>query len=190
MKKERGKRIMSEKITTFEEWKEVELELRGIQKFEEPKEHHIEDKSVNISDYHYRVMMDTLSLIVYPYDPKNKNNYMVEDMSEEEKGRTYEFISNIILSLQLYRITWTHLKSLKLRDLDGVPSNIVRQHLSKICDRFTCWVDNTITSLRVNPLKEDDKCNFGGTIGEYYRTDQQQLMKYELNMLRDNENKL
>ena len=181
---------MSEKITTFEEWKEVELELRGLQKFKEPNEREIEKKYVNISDYHYSVMMDTLSLIVYPYDPKDKNNYMVENMSEEEKGRTYEFISNIISSLELYRITWTHLKSLDMRDLDGVPSNIVRQHLSKICDRFVCWVDNTISDLRVNPINEDDKCNFGGTIGEYYRTDQQQLMKYRCDYKRKDENKL
>ena len=64
-----------------------------------------------------------------------------------------------------------------MRDLDGVPSNIVRQHLSKICDRSTCWVDNTISNLMVNPINEDDKTSNGGTIGEYYRTEQQQLMK-------------
>ena len=77
-----------------------------------------------------------------------------------------------------------------MRDLDGVPSNIVRQHLRKICDRFVCWVGNTISDLRVNPINEDDKCNFGGTIGEYYRTDQQQLMKYRCDYKRKDENKL
>tara|TARA_R110002074_G_scaffold374720_1_gene551082 strand:- start:907 stop:1452 length:546 start_codon:yes stop_codon:yes gene_type:complete len=181
---------MSEKITTFEQWKEVELELNGFVKFKEPNELEIEKKYVNISDYQYRVMMDTLTLLYYEYDPKDKNNYMVENMSEEEKTETFNYITNIISSLELYRITWTHLKSLDMRDLDGVPSNIVRQHLSKICDRSTCWVDNTISNLMVNPINEDDKTSNGGTIGEYYRTEQQQLMKYRCDFKTNDDNKL
>ena len=70
------------------------------------------------------------------------------------------------------------------RDVDGVPSPVVKLILRKVCKKNTGWNLNEIDNLKVDVIDDDEKTHSSqsvDTIGEVYRTFEHQFTHYSVN---------
>jgi hypothetical protein len=121
-----------------------------------------------------------------------KEEFLIKGMSDIGRIKVLNFINKCINQMELYRITWLKTQHLDIRDIDGIPHNIVKSKMKQLSE--INWNDderdgNGITGLTIEQIKEDDKLNKVHrtdeikTIGDYYRTTEHQLLHYEMTYL-------
>jgi len=163
----------NEKITfTFDEWKNIFL-------FDyDYDERTIKDKKVNPTEFQYEQMMNIISEW-----NGDKDTYFKDRMTDEEYHEVKVFIYESIQSWELYRVMWSRGIN-EPRDVDGVPSPVLKLILRKVCKENTGWNLNDICNLKVEVIDDDEKTHSSqsvDTIGEVYRTFEHQYNHYLVN---------
>jgi hypothetical protein len=104
-------------------------------------------------------------------------------MSNKVKDEVMDYVYNSIQSWELYRVMWSRGMS-EPRDVDGVPSPIVKSMMRNVCDNGVDWGHNEISNLSVETIDDDEKTHKSqsvDTIGERFRTIDHQLLHHEIN---------
>ena len=163
----------SEKMTfTFDKWKNIFLRDYDYDEFT------IKNKKVNPTEFQYQQMMNIIS-----EGNGYKDTYFKDRMSVEDYKEVENFIYESIQSWELYRVMWSR-GIREPRDVDGVPSPVLKLILRKVCKENTGWSLNDICNLKVEVIDDDEKTHSSqsvDTIGEVYRTFEHQFTHYSVN---------
>ena len=159
----------SYKERSLETWKSY------LTSYDEDIDFNVKHKSVNLTEHSYSLMMETVEEIGGDEKP-----FLTKDMSDEVKDEVMEYINNSIQSWELYRVMWSRGID-EPRDVDGVPSNVVKKVMRELCDDDVDWGDSDYRNLRVERINDEDKTSHNKSIGELYRTIEHQLCHYKIN---------
>jgi len=143
------------------------------------RDFNVKQKSVNVSETSYMVMMDTMEEI-----QRDEERLWTPYMSDKVKGEVSDYIHNSIQSWELYRISWIQSNTHSVRDIDGVPSSVVKSTMRNISEKETDWGLNGIKNLTIERIDDNEKTHKSqsvDTIGEVYRTMRHQLLHYNCN---------
>jgi len=177
------KKKSNTKPKTYQSWLEM-LECYGERKIEFPKR----EKSLRLVDIQYNIIMNTLREMGYG-SRKKGGEVFIRGMSDIGRIKVLNFIKKCINQMELYRITWLKTQKLGVRDIDGIPHNIVQYKMKQLSE--INWDENDtdgngISGLTIEPIKDEDKTHSSQSvdkIGELYRTIEYQLLHYEMNYL-------
>ena len=161
----------SYKKRSLETWKSY------LTSYDDNVDFSVKHKSVNLTEHSYNIMMKTVEEIQLE---KNEKPFLTKDMSDEVKDEVMEYINNSIQSWELYRVMWSR-GMREPRDVDGVPSNVVKVMMRNLCDNDVDWGDSDYRNLKVERINDEDKIQGGGTIGELYRTINHQFSHFYTN---------
>ena len=163
---------LNNRKTTLESWGKY------LTSHDENIEFNIKYKYVNPTEQSYKQMMNTVKDI-----QSGKERLWSKGMSDKVKDEVMDYIHNSIQSWELYRVMWSRRMS-EPRDVDGVPSTIVRSMMRNICHNHIEWGHNEISNLSVEKIDDDEKTHKSqsvDTIGEKFRTIEHQLLHYDIN---------
>ena len=159
----------SYKERSLETWKSY------LTSYDEDVDFSVKHKSVNLTEHSYNTMMDTVEEIGGDEKP-----FLTKDMSDEVKDEVMEYINNSIQSWELYRVMWSR-GMREPRDVDGVPSNVVKVMMRNLCDNDVDWGDSDYRNLKVERINDEDELSNGVMVGVRYRTIEHQLIHYHIN---------
>ena len=162
----------SYKKRSLETWKSY------LTSYDDNVDFSVKHKSVNLTEHSYNIMMMTVQEI-----GDNEKPFLTKDMSDEVKDEVMEYINNSIQSWELYRVMWSR-GMREPRDVDGVPSNVVKVMMRNLCDNDVDWGDSDYRNLKVERINDDEKTHKSQkkrTIGEIYRTINHQVSHYWIN---------
>ena len=159
----------SYKKRSLETWKSY------LTSYDDNVDFSVKHKSVNLTEHSYNIMMMTVKEIGGDEKP-----FLTKDMSDEVKDEVMEYINNSIQSWELYRVMWSR-GMREPRDVDGVPSNVVKVMMRNLCDNDVDWGDSDYRNLKVERINDEDELSNGEMVGVRYRTIEHQFIHYHIN---------